>query len=376
MSSLLTSSSKIIFSDNLEDIYKSFVTEALSRINAEYGSILLRHHNKFVRVYANSDLLHVVFPRKNGLTEKAFSSERPIIADAEQSQQQIRDLGIASIILIPLIHKEKPIGVLTMLSKKKKKLTKKELDMLQLFGIVASSAIINAQLSKELKKAVEVRDLFIAMAAHELRTPLTSITVYAQVLKNKLSQKIIPIEMATLLVNEITRFNILVNELLQTNHISEDEFSFTMKPIHLREVIDRAVASAKTLFPTHKFLVTDTLNKNDSIYGDFDKLTQMLINLINNAGKFSQKGSKISISLAKKEKTACISIRDEGKGIEKKDIKKMFTKYYKGDKDYAGLGLGLFLVKKIVEIHHGNIAVNSFIGKGTTVSVCLPYIHE
>jgi signal transduction histidine kinase len=122
----------------------------------------------------------------------------------------------------------------------------------------------------------------------------------------------------------------------------------------------------------HALVLNDTIGISDYVFGDFDKLLQVVINILNNAAKYAPAHSTVTISLGKEEKTLYIRIADEGKGIAKEDLPKIFNKYYQSEKKKKGLGLGLYLVRSIVRLHGGHITVVSTVGKGTTLTIFLP----
>ena len=285
-----------------------------------------------------------------------------------------QNLGIKSVVLIPLFYKKEAIGVLAINSFRSEHFNKRELDILQLFGSFATLAIRKNQLYDEVKKALEIRDLFISMAAHELRTPLTSVNGYIQLLRSKQTNSNTPesrwIEQ---LYGESLRMTSLVNELLEINRIRSGKLNFILKECHVGQLIRKIENDLKVSYPNRKFVIEDqTGDRSDLVIGDSDKISQALFNLVENAIKFSPESTPVVMNLKNKSGNLIVQVKDKGVGIPKKDLDLIFRAFQQGEHSREGLGLGLYLVNNIVENLRGNIKISSKINKGTTVEVIFP----
>ena len=213
------------------------------------------------------------------------------------------------------------------------------------------------------------------MAAHELRTPVTTISGYSQMLYSKFAGSDTPeSRWITDLSWETQRPTHLINELLEIDRIKKGVLEYHFKEISIREVLRRAASDFKMNHPNHNIILDDNLkNGEDIIIGDFNKLLQMLINIFDNAAKFSRSGTDINIVLKSNKSHLKIIIKDKGKGISKKEIADIFDKYYRGKSEIKeGMGIGLFLVKNIIKQHHGDIQIFSKENIGTKVEIGLP----
>lgn len=165
---------------NLEETYKLIVDEAVEIVKADYGSILLEDEGVLKRAYATSPTFYKIKPQSKNIMEDAFRTQKSVLLTSKDLEKeaitypQLKQLGIKSDLITPLSYKNKPIGVLTIMSKKENHFSEKEVKVLRLFSQIASLGIRKAQLNEETARALEARDLFISMAAHELRTPLTT----------------------------------------------------------------------------------------------------------------------------------------------------------------------------------------------------------
>lgn len=358
--------------------YKIIVREAVKLVDADYGSILLEQDGELKRVYASIKMAYTTQNRKRGNTYRSFAEKKVIVAPIGELgplHPELSKYGVKWTIFIPLSYQNKSIGVLTINTRKEEKLDKKQFTALKLYGTLASLAIINTKALDETNKALETRDLFISLASHELKTPLTSINGYIQLLQKKAKTiDTIPINIIDNLARETNRLTSLVRELLEINQVKAGNFRFNFTECNISELIDDALTTFKIVFPTRKVLYINSIKStSDLIIGDKDKIIQVVLNVLQNAVKFSTEDSIIQINLTEDKNNFIFSIKDKGKGISGKDLPHIFKDFYKGSgHTNEGMGLGLFLTKHIVDSHKGNIKVRSTEGKGTTIEFKIP----
>lgn len=365
---------------NLEETFQLIIKEALKLVKAEIGSIFLYQDGKLSRIYASHPGLFKIQIRKRGLTYKVFRTGVPTVVHApilrKIHQYVLNGLDVRSDVILPLSTRGKPFGALSLMSVKDHKFTEKELALLKFFGPFASLAITKAQLYNETKEALEARSVFISMAAHELRTPITTIYGYAQLLERKTNgTKGVEGKWIKELHAETHRLSLLVNDLLEINRMKSGHAHYVLRHCDLKEVINEAIESLHINHPNRVIFFKDGLNdKKVTVIGDFAKLFQVIINLLDNAVKFSSEN--IILRLEYEKPDFIIQIKDKGEGIAEKDIPKLFEVYQRGSStDREGIGLGLFLSKNIIERHRGSIDIKSKLGKGTIVTVKLPHVR-
>lgn len=363
---------------NLRQTYSTIIREALRLVDADIGSIFLKVGNKLERVYASTPAMYKIHPRKQGNLYKVFRSKDPIVLtykQLEKAHPEMKKFNIRSNVLLPLINQDKIIGVLTLLSTKKDLFTKEDVNVLRLYSPLASLAIRKIQLYDEARKAIEVRDLFMSIAAHELRTPLTTLNGYTHLLAKKFeSEKTQEARWIKNLSHEAHRLTHLVQDLLDVNKVQAGKLSYDWQECDVRELIQKAVINFKFSYPDTKIVFKDMLRQsNATIIGDRIKLLQVFNNILNNAGKFSPHKSKVVVTLSLSDDEYIVEFRDHGPGISKKDQKKIFNLFFKGnDNTKEGMGLGLYLAKSIVEKHKGTIELLSEAGEGTLITIRLP----
>lgn len=364
---------------SLNETYVLVVSEAMKFVGAEYGSILLKQGRQLRRMYASHPAFYQIKIGKNDPMYDIFKLRRSAIFNRKQIfkiHPEITKTPVNSDLIVPLFYKNKSIGILTLMSSKKRAFTKKDSDAVTLFSPLGSLAIRKAELYDETKKALEARDLFISMAAHELRTPLTTINGYIQLLKDKFrdGQKR-ESNWVGELSREGQRLIKLVNEFLQIERIKSGKLQYLWQECELSEVIKRAKSNLLLNNPNYKIVFQNKLkNHSDRLIGDIDKLTQAVGNVLGNAVKYSKPENSIAVRLEFKAPNLVLKIHDKGKGIPKKDLPNVFKRYYRGSSaaQREGIGLGLYLVENIIKEHRGKVRIYSRENRGTTVEIRLP----
>jgi len=226
----------------------------------------------------------------------------------------------------------------------------------------------------EIKKIEKVKKDFVSNVSHELRTPLTSIKGYAETLRNEVDT--VPGKKYLEIIERNTdRLVNIVNDLLLLSNV-EEKAVLELEDVDLRVFLENVIRIFdQRLKDKQLSLVIDVKENLPRIKADLFKLEQMLVNLLDNAVKYTDRG-EITVSLDVHDKRVRIQVRDTGIGIPKDDIPRIFERFYVVDKSRSrrsgGTGLGLSIVKHIVLLHHGTIDIESALGKGTSVTVNLP----
>lgn len=366
---------------DLSQTYELIVSEGMKLVGADYGSILLEKKGKLQRVYASDPAFYKIKIQKGDLMYEVLKKKQPLPLTRQEIAKihpEIKQTPVNSDIIIPLSYRNKTVGILTLMSSKEKAFAKKELNMVKHFAPLASLAIIKAQLDDETKKALEARDLFISMAAHELRTPLTTINGYIQMLCTKFGgTNTSEAHWVEELSRECFRLMNLVSELLQIEHARNGKLQYSWKQCSLAEVVNRARLNFRFSHPDYKIIFYNKLeNCPDLVIGDFDKLMQVTTNLLDNAVKFSSFNTPITVHLKSESPHLILTVKDQGTGIARRDCSQIFKRFFRGSKSRReGMGLGLFLVKNIIEQHHGKIKIHSKENQGTAIEVKLPALR-
>ncbi|HKL80571.1 MAG TPA: ATP-binding protein [Mobilitalea sp.] len=227
------------------------------------------------------------------------------------------------------------------------------------------------------KNLDQMRLDFFANVSHELRTPITVIRAYTETLVDGVVQEKEKVtQYYDRMLSECKTMERLVGDLLLLSKVQNPDFVIDKEPVNLIQVFDDIIRSASTI--AEKKNITIDIVKDNPIYiieGDYDRLRQMFMVILDNAIKFSDENKTVQINLLRTDKIR-VYIRDEGIGIEACDIASIFEKFYKTNlrQNASGTGLGLAIAKQIAIKHGGTIEVESTPGEGTTfIFAFLPY---
>lgn len=231
----------------------------------------------------------------------------------------------------------------------------------------------------ELKRIDKLKDEFVSMVSHELRTPLTSIKAYAETLVDMAEEGSVEKEFLNIINEESDRLNRLINDILDLSKIEAGKMEFIYDRADINEAIEKAVKNMFSYAETKNIKIEQVLDYTmEKILFDKDRILQVLLNLINNAIKFTKLGDTIIIRSIKEEDYIKIEIEDHGIGIDKEHIDVIFEKFKQIQnvltRDVGGTGLGLPICKKIVEEHFGKIWVESEKNKFTKFIILLPIV--
>jgi len=219
---------------------------------------------------------------------------------------------------------------------------------------------------------------FIAMLAHELRNPLAPIRNAVALMGRKGLQDATLEAMRQTIDRQSIQLTRLLDELLDVNRIARGQFTIEHDPVDMREVISRAIESSRPLLDARRHSLTVELpDQPVTVLGDAVRLTQAIVNILNNAAKYTADGGSIAVTLCVRGTEVQVSVRDSGKGIERDMLEKVFDLFVQIDptaKDaLGGLGVGLALVRRVVELHGGSVHARSEgSGRGTEFITRLP----
>ena len=236
------------------------------------------------------------------------------------------------------------------------------------------------KMALSIQKEDEAQKKFLATVSHELRTPISYVKGYGEALENgyiDVSQKQ---ETLALIVREANRLEKLTNELLQLSRDASQKDEITLYPLPLAETI-REVVQITRQQAQHKAIIMHTdINEDIIINADEEKLKQILINLIENALRYSGEQTEIMIRAIKEGDSAVITIQDQGIGIPKEDLPYITERFYRVNKARSrsdgGSGLGLSIVDQLIKEHKGTWHIASELGTGTLVTIQIPLIEE
>lgn len=225
-----------------------------------------------------------------------------------------------------------------------------------------------------LKESQAQNKIFFDNVTHGLKTPITVIMGYAQALKeNGFDDRQLFDKSVSYISSESKRLNNMVVELLELSKTSSSNFNYCFENFDIGELVRRTCDEMKIKGKKYNIDICCTVTEDLFLNGDMDKIKEVLINLIDNSMKYGNVNSNIEVAAYKKENTLFIKVKDKGEGIAEENIKKLFDPFYrvskKVSKELGSAGLGLTIVKSIVEKHGGIIEIKSRIKEGTEVII-------
>jgi two-component system, OmpR family, phosphate regulon sensor histidine kinase PhoR len=228
----------------------------------------------------------------------------------------------------------------------------------------------------ELKNVEKLRDDFVANASHELKTPLTSIVGYTNAMESTIAAGDLKKagELLSVVKRNVTRLDKLIKDLLDLSQVEATVIE-NKDPINISEICEGVVQDLKNLYSQKNQLV-EYQTGVEIIYGNKVMIEQIIFNLTHNAIKYCPPLAKINIHWSNAGKEIILRVSDNGPGIGKEHLGRLFERFYRVDKsrssDVAGTGLGLAIVKHAVQKHGGTISASSFLGEGTTFECRFP----
>src|SRR4030095_1140516 len=238
--------------------------------------------------------------------------------------------------------------------------------------------VANAQLA-ELNS---LKSQFLANVNHELRTPLSAIISYAGLVLNETQGEISPLQKENLqdLLKNAERLLALIDSLLDISTIEAGKLDVRVEPVDLEEIVRDTVSIVEAIAAKNRVMILDEIAPNVPVLStDRDKLRQIVLNLLDNAAKFTERG-EIRICAARENGSVKLVVSDTGIGIPEEDLDRVFEEFHRvgtaNGKKYRGTGLGLAIVKRLVGLLGGSIEVSSKVGEGSSFTVTLPLDYK
>ncbi|TMH44445.1 MAG: response regulator [Betaproteobacteria bacterium] len=315
---------------------------------------------------------------------------RTVLAD-KKTLEIGPDGGLAAIGCQPLQVGERVIGALALGYAGREP---RDRDMLEELAGRAAMALDNARLyrslereiarsreaEEELQDANQRKDEFLAMLSHELRNPLAPIRNAVELMRRVGSPEPRVTMARDVIDRQVTQLARLVDELLDVSRISQGKIVLKKEPVELAKVIAHGVETVRPMIDVREQRLTVEVSAGPVwVMGDFARLSQVVANLLNNACKYTPEGGRIRLAASAERGLATVSVDDNGSGIDAELLPRVFELFVQGDRgldrSQGGLGIGLTLVKRLVEMHQGEVSAESAgPGKGATFRVTLPCI--
>ncbi len=363
---------KILSNDELGTLGKTFNNMA-DQLQGKINEVLDKQ-NRLEAILQSMDSGVIAVDRKhnvimmNHYSKKIFGIKKDIIG--EPLMDHIRDFEL------DLLFEKKDVRVheIKIIWPKESILRIRTADIINGLDYIGTVAVL--QDITDIRRLENIRSQFVANVSHELKTPLTSIKGFAETLKYVKDDENRE-RFLNIINDEAERLTRLINDILTLSNIEQkgDVFKEEFFP---NDVIDDVFILMNNLIEDKKIKLEFENNNTKYLYGSRDGFKQMLINLIENAIKYSEEGDKVTFRSYNSESKLVIEVEDTGCGIPESEIPRIFERFYRVDKARSrakgGTGLGLAIVKHIVKNFNGDITVNSVLGKGSNFIVKIKHI--
>jgi signal transduction histidine kinase len=388
---------------DLEPLLQTVVDVASELTDSEVASLLLYDPGiqqlRFAASpwFQKASLQSMTVPLDHSIAGQVFREKRPIVVqEGSQDPRLFRAVGeqvgldTHSMLAVPLVFHERPIGVLEALNKRGGvHYTGEDVSILETLSAQAAIAIENARLLKQVQSGYErlasldqMKNDFIAIASHEFRTPLGLILGHAAYLQDGCSPEVN--EHLTVVLRAAERLKGILEELSRLIHSDQGVARLSLQVFPLKEFLDEVVAKfSATAKERYLSLAMECKPVGLVVEADRQKLMIAMGNLVDNALGFTATGGHILVAASgvkpdAVEKSGYVEIEvvDDGIGISQTKLTKIFERFYQGENHMTrrrgGLGLGLPIAKSMAEMHHGKILVESMEGKGSRFVIRLP----
>ncbi|CAN5251586.1 hypothetical protein BH10PLA2_BH10PLA2_33190 [soil metagenome] len=288
-----------------------------------------------------------------------------------------------SVLILPLMARSRRFGTLILMRRPgTEPFDAPDVALAEELAGRAANARDNALLVHDIQEADRHKNEFLAMLAHELRNPLAPIKNAAEVMRMPNLQPQDLVWARNLIERQVTHLVRLVDDLLDVSRITRGKIRLETRPENVADIVSSAIETSRPLIEAHKHLLTVSLpGRPMRIVADATRMAQVLANLLTNAAKYTPDGGKIVLAVTRENDLAVIRIRDSGEGIPREMLARIFDMFAQVDQSLArsqgGLGVGLTLVRRLVEMHDGSVQAHSEgLGKGSEFVVRIPASPE
>lgn len=341
---------------------------------------------QYFKTAAGADILPYVgqsFPLDVSVCQYTLQGKPLAIKDTKshplfRENPAVQTMNIVGYLGIPVTTLDgHAIGAVCVIDHVERVWTEEEIALLE---DITGAFMKEIELRRSLKAAqlaIAAREEFLSIATHELKTPITSLKLQSQLVQRRMTKGTLTEEEHTTfhldLQRQIARLNLLIDDMSDISRIDSGQLHLNLSLVDLEHVIEDLISQFAAEIGDAGSTITFLSEPLGPIQCDPTRIGQVVGNLIKNAIKYAP-GSQVEVNLARAGEALRISCRDTGPGISREDQDKIFSKYERGVKqsDAKGLGLGLFISRKIAEAHRGTLVLESEPGKGSTFHLTLP----
>jgi PAS domain S-box-containing protein len=311
--------------------------------------------------------------------------EEPSVVLTDTFRRGLAGANLRAVLAVPLQVKGEIIGAISTAHREIRTFSQDEIDLLQAFADQAALAMRNVQLfaqeqtaRAEAEAANRAKDQFLALLAHELRNPLAPIVTAAALLRHPDASKTVVQHAAGIVARQAGNLARLLDDLLDVSRITRGRIELRPETVSVAGAVISALETTRPLVDERRQSVSLELPATPLyVEADPTRLEQIIVNVLNNASKYTPPEGRITVVASREGDEAVLRIRDTGVGISAEMLPRIFELFVQGDQSLAhtsgGLGIGLTLVHRLVQLHHGRLEVRSDgLGRGSEFTIALP----
>ncbi len=330
------------------------------------GTQLSLENNVLAELQARAQTVY-----RRDMREPAFAEERTLV-----------ELGIRCRVVAPLLVGARAVGLISIGRREPDSFDAHEQELVSLLGRLAATAVQNIRAYEgerrtveELRRLSELRADFVSVVSHELRSPMAAVIGAARTLQARW-RELLPEQRESFLAligDETNRLATLIGDVLDTSRIDSGAFTYRFREVDLSRLVDESVAAASVGQDEVPVSAPAAAGRVD-VRGDPERLRQVLVNLIDNAVKYSPTGEPVEVRVTRGDGSVFVTVHDHGPGIAVEDQPLIFEKFGRvtAGNSKPGTGLGLYIARSIAEAHGGSLEVSSAPGRGATFTLRLP----
>jgi PAS domain S-box-containing protein len=323
----------------------------------------------------------------------AKSGQTTVISDVDADERTVeylktyRQFGVSALVATPMLRDGKLVSALIVATNERNEWTERQISLVNVVAERTWLAVEKLRLDNALREsdaalrdADRRKDEFLATLAHELRNPLSLVRNVITLNRTPGTPESDPRWGQDIIERQISYLTRLTDDLFDVSRITREKLVLQKEPVNLAEVIDAAVESSRPLIEQRRHDLTVTMSQH-SVYVEADRvrLTQVFMNLLNNAAKYTATPGHIWLNVEQAGDMVVVRVKDTGIGISPENLPHVFELFYQVDRSFTrtegGLGLGLTLVHRLVELHSGKVAIRSDgVNRGSEITVHLPVL--
>jgi len=357
---------------------------AMAHVDPERLPLMREFRRRFPQSPQSANSPAQVIQRRQPVHIEWLSDEQ-IAATTNQHgyRDAVRSLGVRSVVIVPLITRERAVGALTFArAGSGRRYTAADRQFAEALASRIALALDNARAYEEATRANRLKDEFLATLSHELRTPLNAVVGYVRMINSgvldgdRLTRALVVLDRNT---TALTR---LVEDVLDVSRFMAGKVRLDLRPVQVATIVEQAIASTRPAAEAKGVQLESAIAHSiPPVSGDADRLQQITWNLLSNAVKFTSRGGLVSVTVRASSDHVELAVSDSGCGIAPEFLPHVFERFRQGDarfaREHGGLGLGLAITRDLVQLHGGTIqAASDGEGRGATFRVQLPLLAD